>query len=412
MTSTYRAEDEVYKSQRAKRSKAGSLRPPRISTPRTKRQGSAPQAIVKVAGWANAPSSVKRMLDYIARIEDKENRELVSLESEDGIQRQGKAEVDEIYDEWKDDFHRKKQRSKSSRHAVHLVLSAKADLTGKNVEKTLKAARRTIEEHFGDRGYKYALGVHQDGKSPHVHAVIKTISSNKDAPKLRLNPKTLLEIRKTFAAELTREGLEHVATREPKKRKARHSKMKGKKPNTLIKVQAVLKNMNKEQRQFERSLTRKEPKVNAFKYRRQQGKTLETLRSQVKEDKVLTDKERKEAFNLIRRFRRGIEKKGIDAQRDLRATVNHFEDRFQKWTKDFEQARDGSESQTRSARQVELQKVLKTGKDLQNEMEQFYGKDLRQANLPTEDKKKAFSQLRKRGLEIKKVSELVKGRSR
>ena len=139
---------------------------------------------------------------------------------------------------------------------------------------------------------------------------------------------------------------------------------------------------------------------------------METLRSQVKEDKVLTDKERKEAFNLIRRFRRGIEKKGIDAQRDLRATVNHFEDRFQKWTKDFEQARDGSESQTRSARQVELQKVLKTGKDLQNEMEQFYGKDLRQANLPTEDKKKAFSQLRKRGLEIKKVSELVKGRSR
>ncbi|WP_196772919.1 relaxase/mobilization nuclease domain-containing protein [Pseudodesulfovibrio alkaliphilus] len=211
------------------------------------------------------------MLDYIARA-DKEDQELVALEAEDGITRKGQAEVDEVFNEWKPDFNRKSSQSqKSPRHAVHLVLSAKAEITSSNLKHTLIAARATAEKHFGEQGFKYALGVHQDGKYPHVHVVVKTTNTDKQAKKLRLGPAQLLEVRQTLAQELTNRGLAHVATREPAKRKVRHSNMKGPKPDTLNRVKIVLERMEKEQRQFERALSRSNPKVHVTKFQRQQG---------------------------------------------------------------------------------------------------------------------------------------------
>lgn len=412
MSSTYKHEEEDIQAGRARRSKAGSLR---LSVQGARGVGkrtvaSPPQAIVKVAGWAHTPSSVKRMLDYVARVEDKEERELVALESEDGVQRQGQAEVEEIYEEWRPDFERRSKGERQSREAVHLVLSAKAELTPENVEKTLAAARRVVEKHFGEAGYQYALGVHQDGKSPHVHAVIKTTSREKGTPKLRLNPKQLYEIRTSLAEELTRDGLKHVATREPKRCNARHSKMKGKKPNTLGKVEAVLKKMKKEQRQFERRMGREEPKVNAFNHWRQQDKSLETLRAQVKEDRVLNDAERKKAFNLIRQFRRASAK-AVDPQNDLKATMNHFEARYQKWTKEVESL-DSKQLPQDKGGKARLQEVLNSGKSLQYEIERFHKADLRKVDLPVVRKKESFKRLRKLELGIRQTRELNKERGR
>ncbi|WP_133987262.1 relaxase/mobilization nuclease domain-containing protein [Pseudodesulfovibrio indicus] len=410
MSSGFKPEDDEYGSGRARRGKAGSLRPAyRGGTSSSKTSTPPPQAIVKVAGWAPTPASVKRMLDYVARVEDKEERELVALETEDGVLRKGRDEVDEIIEEWKPDFERKsKGRSNQTRHAVHLVLSAKAELSARNVARTVAAARRVLEKHVGEAGYPYALGVHQDGKNPHVHAVIKTVSREKDVPKLRLTPARLLEMRKSLAEELTREGLEHVASRMPRREKTRRANMKGEAPNTLQKVEAVLKKLRKEQRQFERALGRKEPKVNTIQFRQQQGKALDTLRAQAKDDTALTGKDRQEAFNLIRGFRREIEKKGVNPEFEMKATVNHFQSRIADWKKEL--GKDMAIAHT-VGRKPSL-KALKKGEALQRDIHQFIGSDLRQQDIPVETKKAIYAQLRKEFLEIKKTNERWMGRER
>ena len=291
--------DDEYAPQRAKRSKAGSLSLKVSTTPSresAKAQKHPPQAVVKVAGWANNSSSVKSMLEYVGRA-DNEKEQQVTLEAEDGIRCVGQKEVDELFKEWQEDFSRKGKGSKKSpRHAAHLVLSAKADLSKDDLGKTLHAARRTVEKHFGEKGYQYALGLHQDGKHPHAHVIVKTVNVEKGKPKLRLGPAELHEIRKSFARELTREGLEHLATREKAQSKKRHKNLQGKKPNQLQKVKAVITNMTREQRQFERALSREEPKCNAVRHRDQQARALETLRNQVKDDTTLTKSDRLEAF--------------------------------------------------------------------------------------------------------------------
>lgn len=409
MTSGYRPDDDEYVLGRAKRSRAGALQPSfRGRRESTSFKATPPQAIVKVNGWATTPASVKRMLDYISRVDDKEDRELVALEAEDGVARKGQAEVDEILNEWKPDFERKsKERAGQSRHAVHLVFSAKAELTSKNVERTLAAARRVVEKHFGEAGYPYALGVHQDGKHPHVHAVIKTTSQEKGAPKLRLGPARLFEIRQSLARELTREGLEHVATRQPKREKARHSNIMAAEPDTLKKIEAVLLRLEKEQRQFQRALGRKEPRVNAFKFREQQGKALGTLWNQAKNDPALVDKDRLKAFNLIRGFRRKIEKKGIDPYLEVMATASHLESRIAKWQKelgkDLASALDKKDGP--SARTIEM------GQSLHRDLKDFKC-DLRKQDIPVETKKEIGSRFWDHSKAVEKISEKWLGRER
>lgn len=410
MSSTYKFEEDDFQTGRARRGKAGTLRASIRNTPssRQKSRASPPQAIVKVAGWAHTPSSVKRMLDYVARVGDKEEREEVALESEDGVQRQGQSEVDEIYEEWRSDFERAKG-GRQSREAVHLVLSAKAELTPENVEKTLAAARRVVEKHFGEAGYQYALGVHQDGKNPHVHAVIKTTSREKDTPKLRLNPKQLLEVRKSLAKELTREGLAHVASRQPHRQNARHSKMQGPTPDTLKKVKAVLEKLAKEQRQFERALGRKEPKVHAVKFRQQQGKALDTLRDQAKNDQALTGKDRQEAFNLIRSFRREVERKGVNPDLEVRATVNHFESRIAKWQKQLDKEQAAVPPSDRRKGGVS-QKTVEMGEAINRDIQRFMRQDLKEQQIPVEAKKAVYERLRKPVREMKRIQERAVGR--
>jgi hypothetical protein len=405
------ARDKEFQIQRARRSKAGTLSMPGgPSAPR--RQGRTPQAVVKVAGWASTPSSVKRMLDYIARA-DKEDQELVALEAEDGITRKGQAEVDEVFNEWKPDFNRKSPQSqRSPRHAVHLVLSAKAEITSSNLKQTLEAARATAEKHFGEKGFKYALGVHRDGRYPHVHVVVKTTNTDRQAKKLRLGPAQLLEVRQTLAQELTNRGLAHVATREPARRKARHSNMKGPKPDTLNRVKIVLERMEKEQRQFERALSRSNPKVNVAKFQGQQAKALNTLREQAKNDSSLKDRDRLEAFNLIRRFSRDLEKKEIKPEVAITATVNYFDNKMKQLNKGFEKTHRKNTFGQMPIPHSYVAAVTEQGEVFQRELTQFLKEDLRKADIPIEAKKATFRQLRVHELAVKKINQKLLCRER
>ncbi|NDV20374.1 relaxase/mobilization nuclease domain-containing protein [Pseudodesulfovibrio sp. JC047] len=415
MASTSRKDSDEFRVGRAKRSRAGSLHFSQTSNAKARKTSGkpsskryTPQAVVKVAGWATAPSSVKRMLDYIGRTEGKENQELVDLEAEDGVLRRGQLEVDEIYDEWKHDFKRKPQHvKKQPRHAVHLILSASAKLNEDNIGKTLKAARRVAEKHFGEPGYKYALGVHQDGKYPHVHMIVNTVNTDRQAPKLRLGKKQIFEMRQSLATELTREGLDHVATRGNSK--VRNPKTKGAKPNSLAKVKKVLTKMDKEQRQFERALTRKNPRINAIQHRQQQAKVLDTLRAQVKDDSSLNKEERLEAFNRLRKFRRGIEKKGVNVKIEIQATVNFYEVQFKKWKKNAEQFKTNYYFQGKKGQKDVASNFDEKSMFLQKKLERFLRKDLKQQNIPVEVKKAIHKQLRPRLNEIKKVREMSLG---
>ncbi|MBU4515571.1 MAG: hypothetical protein KUA35_05660 [Pseudodesulfovibrio sp.] len=295
---------------------------------------------------------------------------------------------------------------------MHLVLSAKAEITSSNLKHTLIAARATAEKHFGEQGFKYALGVHQDGKYPHVHVVVKTTNTDKEAKKLRLGPAQLLEVRQTLAQELTNRGLAHAATREPAKRKARHSNMKGPKPDTLNRVKIVLERMEKEQRQFERALSRSNPKVHVTKFQGQQAKALNTLREQAKNDSSLKDRDRLEAFNLIRRFGRDLEKKEIKPELAITATVNYFDDKMKQLNEGFEKSQKQKAPLDMRLDHNLITKVTEQGEAFQRELTQFLKDDLRKTNIPVEAKKATFRQLRVHELAVKKINERLLGRER
>ena len=408
--------DDPFKFKRPKKSRAGSIRP-RIEGG-GKGSGYAPQAMVKVAGWANTSGSVKAMLEYISRVKDKDDREAVELENESGERLSGKTEIREMLEEWKPDFKRKSAKAvKAPRHAVHLIFSAKAELDRSNIERTLRAARRTLKQHFADKGYRFAVGVHQDGKFPHVHAVVKTVSEDDQQTKLRLGPKELFKVRKTLAEELTREGLTHEASRQPSKiQKKRPSIFKGDRPDILKRTEAVVGNLKKEQRQFERRLNRENPSVNAFEFRRRQTKTLDTLRDGVDKDSSLVDHKRLKAFGLIREFRRDLKKKPLNEELAVTATLNHFMAKHEKWSR---QVRDTDKileqpltTKARTEAKDTMKDLAESGSLLAKNMESFLRTDLKMLNLPTERKKELHRQVRGRFQDLRKTLDRVQSRSR
>ncbi|MGE4423604.1 MAG: hypothetical protein AB7D39_15020 [Pseudodesulfovibrio sp.] len=179
----------------------------------------------------------------------------------------------------------------------------------------------------------------------------------------------------------------------------------------MKKVKAVLEKLAKEQRQFERALGRKEPKVHAVKFRQQQGKALDTLRDQAKTDQALTDKDRQEAFNLIRSFRREVEKKGVNPDLEVRATVNHFESRMAKWQKQLEKEQATVPQGDRHKEGVS-QKTVEMGEAINRDVQRFLRQDLKEQQIPVEVKKSVYERLRKPVREMMRVQERAVGRGR
>lgn len=172
-------------------------------------QSKAPQAIFKVTSFAKG-ASVRRVMEYITRTDRDEIG--IPAENEDGTQLHGKDDVQAIYEEWANDFERKKPgRKNEPRHATHIVLSAKTDNSDKSVRQVHAAASEFLRKEFGDQGFQYVFVVHKDTENPHVHVVIKNknLVLNK---KLRIGKAELFELRQEFAKSLQEQGLEAIST--------------------------------------------------------------------------------------------------------------------------------------------------------------------------------------------------------
>lgn len=167
-----------------------------------------PEAILKVTSYVRG-HRVKNVLEYIARAKEKDDLE---LETEGGEIKRGKADIKAIYENWCQDFERKKPGGKREpRHAVHIVLHAKVANDPTNAYKVNAAARDFLKKEFGEQGYEYVFATHLDKQHPHVHVVVKNYNRTLNA-KLRIGKRDLFELRRSFAAELQRQGIEHVAT--------------------------------------------------------------------------------------------------------------------------------------------------------------------------------------------------------
>jgi hypothetical protein len=262
----------------------------------------------------------------------------MSLEDDLGAVHKGSVEVQKLHDEWAKDFGRKRTGKRAPRHAVHLVLSAKSELNTANLEKVKAAARNTAQKHFGSKGYEFALGVHQDGSYPHAHLIVKS-KNRETGKKLDIRKNDIPQLRKTFAKELSSRGLQHVATRRSERRrsqnKSRPSNWAVKEEQDIIRsTQALIKNLRKEQRAFNRKMARKDPKFDALQFREAQRKSLETQKDKIKKDKMFSKAERLKIFNELRSCRRDI-LKSYNPEREAKASVRYHVHSVQKWDKAY-----------------------------------------------------------------------------
>jgi hypothetical protein len=187
-----------------------------------------PQAVVKVIGYRHGSQAVRGTIEYIARLNELEKEEL-ELQRADGRIIAGKDEIAALVKEWKADFEKSPnmthikgdgaeliKEKRQARHATHILLSADCEPNEQNYNKLEFAAREFLQREFDDKGYDYLFVVHKDTQHPHVHIVIKNKQREmglEKRGKLRLNPNDLLHLRRQFAYELEREGIEQIATR-------------------------------------------------------------------------------------------------------------------------------------------------------------------------------------------------------
>lgn len=191
----------------------------------------APEAMVKVVPNPPHGGRVLQLMEYVARkdadekiqerqelegtekqpsLEGPEQKPALMLENQDGRGCKSAEEIKALHEDWAKDFEKTTKNGKTPRHVMHLVFSAKSESTKETRQKVLDAARRVAKKRFS--GHKFVLGLHQDGGKPHVHLVVACKGIEKGAPKLRVGPAEIMQLRTDFARELTFEGLKHVAT--------------------------------------------------------------------------------------------------------------------------------------------------------------------------------------------------------
>ncbi|MDR3347368.1 MAG: relaxase/mobilization nuclease domain-containing protein, partial [Helicobacteraceae bacterium] len=188
-----------------------------------------PQAVVKVIGYRHGSKAVRGTIEYIARIDASEKGEELALETQDGELIKGKEAIAALVKEWKAGFEKSPvstfikgdnadqiKKALKARHATHILLSADCEPNATNYAKLEKTARDMLRREFDDKGYDYVFVVHKDTQHPHVHVVVKNKQRELGLDKrrkLRLNPNDLLHLRRQFAFELERNGIEQIATR-------------------------------------------------------------------------------------------------------------------------------------------------------------------------------------------------------
>ena len=346
--------------------------------------------------------------------------EKISLRDNLGIEYQGAYQIQMLYDSWAKDMDRKKTGKQAPRHAVHLALSAKAELNPQNVQRVAEAAQEVARKHFGDKGYEFVVGVHQDGKYPHAHVIVKTTPNGlENKKKLALDPKDIQALRKSFAKELSARGLAHQATRPKKRDRAaqRPSNWSKTPQGTLTETRKLIERMGKEEKGLKRKLARQRPSVDALKFRAAQARSLDTQREKIRALPKDKDKNqvRQEAFNELRAFRRKIEK-GVDMSVETQASVNSIVDDMDKWEAavaklDVKRQRMDLTPDQQADLKRELKDLAERGTKIIDRSETFQ-KGLKSMDIPVEDKKAFYKAVRCWTLDMEKVRARSMGRDR
>lgn len=211
------------------------------------------EAVFKVlnAGKKLKGRSVKNAIDYIARetlefekefeeTQDKSNYKL-ALENQDGEFINSKDEISELYEQWSETF----SKNSNGVDAEHLLFSTAEKPNKKTNHQILAAARETLKKEFGDKGYDYVFVMHTDKDHTHVHAIVRKYNTRSQQT-LKLEKKDLWNIRKTWANELTVNGLHYEVSINMERIKSMTHKLEYVETNNLSWFQHKVKTLNSE----------------------------------------------------------------------------------------------------------------------------------------------------------------------
>lgn len=184
--------------------------PGRISSPvyQAALSSSRSECLLKVTSFGRG-AEVKKLMEYIGRVGKDAEMQVIDNH---GLHHKGKEAVQEIYDQWKGDFERKRKGStRTPRHATHIILSAKTDGSKQDERKVAFAAQDFVDKVFNQAGFEYVYALHNDTEHPHVHIVVKNYNQI-TKKKLSLSKSVTFDMRQSWAKALTQNGLEAVAT--------------------------------------------------------------------------------------------------------------------------------------------------------------------------------------------------------
>jgi hypothetical protein len=155
------------------------------------------QAIYKISSFGKSQKKIAAHLSYISR------RGQLELEDQNGNKFSSLKEQQTALDLWSEDF----SGNPRSRNTMHLVLSTPP---GTNRDNALKAAKEFLEVEYKDGGHEYLFVVHNDTDHPHVHAVVKMVSSYGN----KLNPRKayLNRVRQEYAKICRSHGIQLEAS--------------------------------------------------------------------------------------------------------------------------------------------------------------------------------------------------------
>jgi len=165
-----------------------------------------PEVLVKVLpSPATTLSAVRKHLAYIGRKGE------LDLESDDGERLRDGHDLVEDWDLDLDEFRRKSDltgtRGREPARLVHKVIFSMP--AGTQPDKVLAAVKNFAREEFALK-HRYAMALHTDTDSPHVHVVIRAVSER--GQRLHIRKATLREWRSGFAHHLRELGVAANAT--------------------------------------------------------------------------------------------------------------------------------------------------------------------------------------------------------
>ncbi len=162
-----------------------------------------PEAALRVTSFPRG-HQVKALLERITRANEQDPVEFEAGNT--GVGR-GVADINQLYENWCRDFERKKSGAKREpRHATYIVLQTRVPADRANAYKLNTAVRDFLYKEFGVHGFDYVFTIPLDKRHQKAHVLVKNYNREINT-KLRLDKQDLYDLRRSFAAELKRQGI-------------------------------------------------------------------------------------------------------------------------------------------------------------------------------------------------------------